>query len=100
MKSSMMVLGEMDDMNPDDEYLLSETQQLINTVISLLFISLMCVIILNLFIGIAVGEIKTVLYEADIQQISMRIIFVLKVQKAFSRIQKVISCLFLTYFIF
>ncbi|RNA08850.1 hypothetical protein BpHYR1_016663 [Brachionus plicatilis] len=32
--------------------------------------------------GIAVGEIKTVLDEADIQQTSMRIMFVLKVQSA------------------
>jgi hypothetical protein len=36
-------------------------------------------------IGIAVGEIKTVLDEADIQQISMRIIFVLKVQNTLNQ---------------
>lgn len=29
----------------------------------------MCVIVLNLFVGIAVGEISVVLDEADIQQI-------------------------------
>ena len=42
----------------------------------------MCTIVLNLFVGIAVGEIKTVLDEADIQQTSMRIMFVLKLQAA------------------
>jgi transient receptor potential cation channel subfamily A member 1 len=50
-----------------------------NFAIYFLFIGLMCVIVLNLFVGIAVGEIKTVLDEADIQQTSMRIMFVLKV---------------------
>lgn len=49
-----------------------------------LFIGLMCIIMLNLFVGIAVGEIKTVLDEADIQQTSLRIMFVLKVQSAVS----------------
>jgi hypothetical protein len=53
-----------------------------NYVIYFLFIGLMCTIVLNLFVGIAVGEIKTVLDEADIQQFAMRIMFVLKVQKA------------------
>jgi hypothetical protein len=53
--------------------------QSINYVTYLLFIGIMSVIILNLLVGIAVGEIKTTLDEADIQQISMRIIFVLKV---------------------
>ena len=53
-----------------------------NYIIYLLFIVLMCTIVLNLFVGIAVGEIKTVLDEADIQQTSMRIMFVLKVQSA------------------
>ncbi len=43
------------------------------------FIGVMCVIILNLFVGIAVGEIKQTLDEADIQQISMRIVYLLKV---------------------
>jgi len=60
---------------------LNNEQALVNVIIYFAFISLMCVIILNLFVGIAVGEIKTVLYEAYIQQISMRIIFVLKTQQ-------------------
>jgi hypothetical protein len=33
------------------------------------FASIVCVIVLNLFVGIAVGEISVVLDEADIQQI-------------------------------
>jgi hypothetical protein len=55
-----------------------------NYLIYSLFIGLMCIIMLNLFVGIAVGEIKTVLDEADIQQTSLRIMFVLKVQSAVS----------------
>jgi transient receptor potential cation channel subfamily A protein 1 len=38
-----------------------------NFIIYVLFITLMCIILINLFVGIAVGEIKTVLDEADIQ---------------------------------
>ena len=59
-----------------------------NFIIYVLFITLMCIILINLFVGIAVGEIKTVLDEADIQQISMRIMFVLKVQSALNPLQK------------
>ena len=54
----------------------------INYVMYTLFICIMCVIILNLFIGIAVGEISTVLNEADVMQISMRIVFALKCQSS------------------
>jgi ankyrin repeat protein len=54
----------------------------INYVMYTLFICLMCVIILNLFIGIAVGEISTVLNEADVMQLSMRIVFALKCQSS------------------
>ena len=53
-----------------------------NLLIYFMFIVLMSVILINLFVGIAVGEIKTVLEESDIQQISMRIVFVLKIQSA------------------
>ncbi len=40
----------------------------------------MPIIVINILVGIAVGEISTILSEADIQQISMRIIFVMKCQ--------------------
>lgn len=53
----------------------------INYFLYLLFIGVMTIIILNLLVGIAVGEIKQTLDEADIQQLSIRIIFVLKVLK-------------------
>jgi hypothetical protein len=62
--------------------LTSDYDSLPNYIVYLLFILLMCTILINLFVGIAVGEIKTVLDEADIQQISMRIMFVLKIQSA------------------
>lgn len=56
------------------------------------FICVMSIIILNLFVGIAVGEISQTLEEADIQQISMRIVFTLKVQEALAFTEK-IHCL-------
>ncbi len=59
-----------------------------NYLIYFLFISLMSVIVLNLLVGIAVSDIKLVLDEADIRQISMRIIFVLRLQKALSPVRK------------
>ncbi len=46
------------------------------------FIIVMAIIILNLFVGIAVGEIKQTLEEADIKQISLRIVYVLRIQDA------------------
>jgi hypothetical protein len=52
---------------------------MVNYFLYVAFIGIMSIIILNLFVGIAVGEIKQTLDEADIQQISMRIVFVLKV---------------------
>ena len=51
----------------------------LNYVLYVSFICIMCIIILNLLVGIAVGELTKTLYTADIQQISMRIVFVLKV---------------------
>lgn len=51
-----------------------------NTVIFLFFVFLMCIIILSLFEGIAVGEIKIVLDKANIEIISSSIIYVLKIQ--------------------
>lgn len=53
-----------------------------NVIIYFLFIGLMCTIVLNLFVGIAVDDIKTILDEADLQLVCMKIIFVLKVQSA------------------
>jgi hypothetical protein len=77
LKVLIMVLGGIE----TDELGLEENT-VINYVIIFLFICIVCVILVNLFVGIAVGEINTVLDEADIQQISMRIVFVLKVQQS------------------
>ena len=55
------------------------SDSIINYFLYVTFICVMSVIILNLFVGIAVGEIKQTLDEADIQQISMRIVYLLKV---------------------
>ncbi len=54
----------------------------INYFLYLMFIIIVSIIVLNLFVGIAVGEVNTVLAEATVQQISIRIIFVLKIQFA------------------
>ena len=51
-----------------------------NTAIFISFVFLMCIIILSLFEGIAVGEIKDVLDKAHIEIISSNIIYVLKIQ--------------------
>jgi len=59
-----------------------------NYFLYLAFIAIMSIIILNLFVGIAVGEIKQTLDEADIQQISMRIVYILKVQDALRIFQR------------
>ncbi len=60
----------------------------INYFLYVAFIGIMSIIILNLFVGIAVGEIKQTLDEADIQQISMRIVYLLKVQDALRFFQR------------
>lgn len=64
-------------------------KSILNYILYVAFISIMSVIILNLFVGIAVGEIKQTLDEADIQQISMRIQFVLKIQDALRFTKKI-----------
>ena len=61
----------------------------LNYILYFLFIAVMGIIILNLFVGIAVGEISRTLDEADIKQISLRIVYVLKVQDAVQLIRKV-----------
>ena len=76
-----MVIGDLN----SDEMGLNDGLN-VNYFIYCFFISIMCVIILNLFVGIAVGEISTVLNEADIQQISMRIVFVLRCQAVLAHI--------------
>ena len=54
----------------------------INYILYLIFILVLCIIMLNLLVGIAVGEIAQLLARATVQQISMRILFVLQIQNA------------------
>jgi len=54
----------------------------LNYVLYAAFIIVMAIIVLNLFVGIAVGEIKQTLDEADVKQISLRIVYVLRFQSA------------------
>ena len=75
MRTITLVLGET---NSDYMGLDSWT----NFFIYFLFIGLMSVIILNLLVGIAVSDINQVLNEADIRQITLRIMFVLQIQKS------------------
>jgi len=53
----------------------------VNYSLYLLFIGVMSIIILNLLVGIAVGELNQTLEQADVQYISMRIRFCLQVSK-------------------
>lgn len=72
-----MAVGELDTSKMG---LYDEKYALPNYIIYFLFIVLMCTIVLNLFVGIAVGEIKTVLDEAQVQLHCIRIVFTLKIQ--------------------
>lgn len=51
-----------------------------NTLIFLFFVFLMCIIILSLFEGIAVGEIKLILDKAHLEIIASSILYVLNIQ--------------------
>lgn len=50
------------------------------------YVSIMCIMILNLMIGIAVGEIRDVVDEADTTSVSMKIKFSLRVQYCLANI--------------
>ena len=82
-----MVMGELE----TDKMGLNSNNGL-NFIIYIMFLTIMCTITLNLFVGIAVGEIKTVLDEAKTSGISMRIAFVLKIQSAIDPIAKRLTC--------
>ena len=70
----------------------------LNIFIYLTFLTLMCVIMLNLLVSIAVSEIKVVLDEADIRHIALKILFVLSVQSAIDPILRKINSNTLTKF--
>ncbi len=80
-----MVIGELDSskMGLDSSQSgLDSNETFPNLLIYFLFIGLMCTIFLNLFVGIAVDDIKKILDEADIQLICTQIFYVLRIQKA------------------
>jgi len=86
-----MAVGELDTskMGLDE----NDSNSLPNYIIYFLFLILMCTIVLNLFVGIAVGEIKTTLDEASVQLICMRISFCLKIQANVDPMIKRFKCL-------
>ncbi len=87
LRTFTMVMGELetDKMGLNSEFYL-------NFIIYAMFLTIMCTIVLNLFVGIAVGEIKTVLDEAKTSSISMRISFVLKIQSAVDPFTRRFGC--------
>jgi len=92
----MKVIGELDSskMGLDSTQSgLDSNETLPNLLIYFLFIGLMCTIFLNLFVGIAVDDIKKILDEADIQLICTQIFYVLRIQKAVLPLYNHFSCL-------
>lgn len=61
----------------------------LNYILYFSFIAIMGIIVLNLFVGIAVGDMNRTLEEADIKQISLRIVYVMKVQDALKYFKRV-----------
>ena len=86
-----MMVGELDSSNIGEfenygDYF--EFENMYNTAIFISFVFLMCIIILSLFEGIAVGEIKDVLDKAHIEIISSNIVYVLKIQSILYRLHR------------
>ncbi|CAF0731980.1 unnamed protein product [Brachionus calyciflorus] len=61
-----------------------------NNLIYICFLFIMCIIVLDLFIGIEVGEIKTVIDEAETQNIGINLIHVLKTQEILYKLFRLI----------
>ena len=79
-----MMVGELDISGVGENYEnfadYFKLENMYNTAIFICFVFMMCIIILSLFEGIAVGEIKDVLDKAHIEIISSNIFYVLKIQ--------------------
>ena len=79
-----MMVGELDSSKLSESYEnvgdYFKLENLYNTAIFVCFVFMMCIIILSLFEGIAVGEIKDVLEKAHIEIIAAKIFYILKVQ--------------------
>lgn len=77
-KTINMMIGELD----GDEVAMIESNDvnyMINNIIYIFFIFIMCIIVLDLFIGLEVGEIKTVIDEAETYNSAKNMLFTLKV---------------------
>ncbi len=81
LRAVTLVLGDFDTTE------MGSVESLINSGIYLAFIGLMCVVVLNLLVGVAVADIGVVLDEADTRQIALRIVFVLQVEQAWEKIR-------------
>ena len=80
-----MMVGELDVGSFGDNYEnfsdYFKLENMYNASIFIFFVFMMCIIVLSLFEGIAVGEVKDVLDKAHIEIISANIVYVLKIQK-------------------
>lgn len=93
LKTFATILGDF-----DTRYMGVSDGNILNVFIYLTFLTLMCVIMLNLLVSIAVSEIKVILDEADIRHIVLKILFVLSVQSAIDPVIKKINSNALTNF--
>lgn len=86
-KMSNMIIGgyELDQLGLNNETFI---YQIINFLIYFLFLILMTIISVNMLTGIAIGELESVLKEAEIYNIQQRICYILRIQKTFLLLQK------------
>ena len=77
MKTLSMMIGEL-----DFEKVFLENSWA-NYLVFSLFVSLICIIILNLLVGLAVGDINKVEKDAYVTLMKMKIEFLLQIQKSF-----------------
>lgn len=75
MKTLSMMIGELD----FTEIFIEKSWA--NYVVYALFVAIMCIIIFNLLVGLAVGDINKVETDAYVEFMSMKIDFILKVQQ-------------------
>ena len=81
-----MIIGgyELSEMGLDNSSL---TNEVTNFFIYFTFLILMTIISVNLLTGIAIGELESVLKEAEIYNIQQRIVYILHIQKIIFNIQ-------------
>ena len=80
-KTINMMIGELDgdDASPFAFADATDVNYIINNLIYIFFVFVMCIIVLDLFIGLEVGEIKTVIDEAETYNAATNMIYILKV---------------------